>query len=56
MQGLVKLNINSLYGVQIGRNINESYYCKSETWMNTEFDQNVLEYWKLPNGNYIVKI
>ena len=24
--------------------------------MKTEFDENVLDYWKLPNGNYIVKI
>ena len=48
--------MNSLYGVQIRRDISESYYCKSETWMKTEFDENVLDYWKLPNGIYIVKI
>ena len=24
--------------------------------MKTEFDENVLEFWKLPNGNYIVKM
>ena len=56
MQGLVKLIMNSLYGVQIRRDINESYYCKSETWMKTEFDENVLDYWKLTNRNYIVKM
>ena len=56
MQKLIKLNMNSLYGVQIRRDINESYYCKSETWMKTEFDENVLDYWKLTNGNYIVKM
>ena len=56
MQGLVKLILNSLFGVQIRRDINESYYCKSETWMKTEFDEDVLDYWKLPNGNYIVKM
>ena len=56
MQGLVKLIMNSLYGVQIRKDINESYYCKSECWMKTEFDENVLDYWKLPNGNYIVKM
>ena len=55
MQGLVRLIMNSLYGVQIRKDINESY-CKSETWMKTEFDGNVLDYWKLPNGNYIVKM
>ena len=56
MQGLVKLFMNSLYGVQIREDINESYSCKSETWMKTDFDENVLDYWKLPNGNYIVKM
>ena len=56
MQGLVKLIMNSLYGVQIRKDINESFYCKSETWMKTEFDENVLDYWKLPNGNYIVQM
>ena len=54
--GLVKLIVNSLYGVQIRRDINESYYCKSETWMKTEVDENVIEDWRLLNGNYIVKI
>ena len=49
MQGLVKLIMNSLYGVQIRKDINESYSCKSETWMKTEFDENVIDYWKLPN-------
>ena len=23
--------------------------------MQTEYDENVLDYWRLPNGNYIVK-
>ena len=56
MQGLVELIMNSLYGVQKRGDISESYYCKSETWMKTKFDENVLDYWKLPNGNYIVKM
>ena len=56
MQELVKLIMNSLYGVQIRKDINESYSCKSETWMKTEFDENVLDSWKLPKGNYIVKM
>ena len=56
MQGLVKLIMNSLHGVQIRRDINESYSCKSQHWMETEFDENVLDYWKLPNGNYVVKM
>ena len=31
MQGLVKIIMNSLQGVQIRKDNNESYYCKSET-------------------------
>ena len=56
MQGLVKLILNSRFGVQIRRKINESYYCKSETWTKTGFDGNVIGYWKLPNGEYIVNM
>ena len=48
--------MNSLYEFEIRRDINESYYCKSETWMKTEFDEIVLDYWKLPNRNYFVKM
>ena len=54
MQGLVKLIMNSLYGVQIRKDSDQSYKCKSQHWMETEYDENVLDYWKLPNGNYIV--
>ena len=56
MQRLVKLIMNSLYGVQIRKDINQSYNCKSQHWMEMEYDENVLDYWKLPNGNYIVKL
>ena len=56
MQKLVKLIMNSLYGVQIRQDIDQSYKCKSQHWMETEYDENVLDYWNLPNGNYIVKL
>ena len=56
MQGLVKLTMNSLYGVHIRGDNNESFYCKSENWIKTEFDGNILDYWRLPNGNCIVKM
>ena len=56
MQSLVKLIINNLYGVHIGKDIDQSNKCKSEHWMETEYDENVLDYWKFPNGNYIVKL
>ena len=41
MQGLDKIIMNSIYGVQIRRDINEPFYWKSETSMKTEFDENV---------------
>ena len=47
--------MNSLYGVQIRKDVDESYKCKIQHWMETENDENVLEFWKLPKGNYIVK-
>ena len=56
LQGLVKLIMNSLYGVQIRKDIDQSCKCKSQHWMETEYDEIVLDYWKLPNGNYIVKL
>ena len=56
MQELVKLIMNSFSEFQIRRDFNESYYCKSEKWMKTEFDENVLDFGKLPKGNYIVKM
>ena len=56
MQRLVELILNSLYRVQIRRDINDSSYCKSENWMKTEFDENALDYWRLPNRNYFVKM
>ena len=56
LQGLVELIMNSLYGVQIRKDTDQSYKCKSQHWMETEYDENVLDYWKLANGNYIVKL
>ena len=37
MQILVKLIMNFLYGEQIRKDIEESYQCKSEMWMMTEY-------------------
>ena len=48
--------MNSLYGVQIRKDIDQSYRCKSQHWMETECDDNVLDYWRLRNGNYIKKL
>ena len=54
MQGLVKLLMNSLYGVQKHRDSDQTYKCKSKHWMETGYDDNVLNYWRLPNGNYTI--
>ena len=55
LRNLVELIMNSLYGVQIRKDIDDFYTCKAERWMQTEYDDNVLDYWRLPNGVYIVK-
>ena len=56
MQGLVNLIMNSFYGVQIGKDINESYNCKFQNWMETDYDDEVLDTWKFQYGNYFVKM
>ena len=53
---LVKLIMSSLYGEHIRTDIEESYRCKSEIWMMTEYDERVLDYQKINYGNYIVKL
>ena len=50
MQKSVKLSMNSFNGVQLLKHIKKSYDCKSETWMKAEYDENVFDYSKLPNG------
>ena len=56
LQMLVKLIMNSLNGVFLRKDILESYQCKSEMWMPTEYDERVLDYQKINHGNYIVKM
>ena len=56
MQTLVKLIMNSLYEEQIRKDIEESYQCKCEMWMMTEYDGRVLDYQKINYGIYIVKM
>ena len=56
MQLLVKLIMNSLYCEQIRKDIEESYQCKSEMWMMTEYDERVLDYQKINYGNFFVKM
>ena len=56
MQLLVKLLMNSLYGENIRKDIEEKFSCISETWMQTEYDERILDYWKISNISYIVKM
>ena len=56
MQLLVKLLMNSLYGEQIRKDIEEKFLCKSQMWMETEYDEKVKDYWKISGINYIVKM
>ena len=55
-QLLVKLLMNSLYGENIRKDIEEKFACKSEMWMQTEYDERVKDYWKISGINYIVKM
>ena len=56
MQNLVSIVLNSLYGVQIRKDINDFNKCKSKYWMQTEYEDNVLDYWQIQKGNYTVKL
>ena len=54
MQLFVKVLLNSLYAEQIGKDIEEKFPCKSEYWMQLEFDDRVKYYWKISSLNFIV--
>ena len=56
MELLVKLLMNALYGEQIRKVIEEKFACKSEYWMQTEYDERVKDYWKISGINYIIKM
>ena len=56
MQLLVKLFMNASYGEFIRKDITECYQCKSEIWMQTEYDDRVLDYQKINYRIYIVKM
>ena len=55
MHLLVTLLMNSSFGKQITKDIAESFACKSEAWMMSEYDEIVKDYWKISRENYIVK-
>ena len=51
----MKLLLNSLYGEQIRKDIEENFACKSKYWMMSEDDERVKDYWRMLHGNYIIK-
>ena len=53
---LVKLFLISFYGEQIRKDIEESFACKSESWMRTEYVERVKNYFKISLGKYIGKM
>ena len=55
MQLLMKLLMNSLYGENIRKDIEEKFACKSEAWMMTEYDERVKDYWKISGINISLK-
>ena len=48
--------MNSLYGENIRKDIEEKFTCKSEAWMTTEYDERVKNYWKISGIKDIVKM
>ena len=56
MQFLIKTLMNSLYGEQIRKEIEDNFVFKSDYWMLTEYDEQVKKFWKISHGNYIIKM
>ena len=47
--------MNTVIGQTIRKDFEEERCCKSKHRMDTENDDRVKDYWKLPNGNCTVK-
>ena len=56
MQLLVIFLMNSLYGENIRKDIEEKFACKSEAWMMSEYDERAKDHWKISGIKYIVKM
>ena len=52
----MKLLKNALYGEQIRKDIEEKFACKSEMWMQSDYDERLEDYWKISGINNIVKM
>ena len=51
MQLLVKWLMKSLFGENIRKDFDESFACKSEAWMMSEYDERATDYWRISHGN-----
>ena len=56
MELLVIFFVNSLYGEQIRKDIDEEFVSKSENWMSIEYDERGKDYRSIGNSKYILKI
>ena len=56
MQGLVELFKHSLYGLHVRKDNSEFIKCKFQNCMETEYDDNALDYWRRLIRKYIVKL
>ena len=56
LQEMVKLIMNSKYGQTIRWDIEDECCCKTENWMKPEYGERVKDFYKLPNGDYIVQL
>ena len=48
--------MNSLYGENIRKDVEEKFAGKSESWMVSEYDERVKAYWKTSGNYFIVKM
>ena len=55
MQNLVKLLMISLFGEIYRKDNIDEYSCKSECRMCTEYDERVIDNWKLRHSEYFVE-
>ena len=55
LQTLTKKCSNAVYGGCIRKDIEESYDCVTRNCMEKEYDESVVEWFSLRNGNILVK-
>ena len=56
LQTITKKVSNSVNGCCIEKDIDECYKCVTQSWMKNEYDESLIEWFSLKNGNIMVKI